>query len=650
MAVALSVATKFTAVDKFTPAVKEMTAATTSFGQKAASSFAMVSRAESRLRKGIGGLLGKFGQLGLGLGGLGIATQIASANIELEKNFASLSAITGVTGEAFNGFRKEIDKVSDSQKIFAADTAKAFELVGSAKPELLANAEALGKVTEAALILGKAGSLDVTDAVKSLTVSMNQFGVGASKATEFVDILATAQQKGSGTISFLSNAMVRAGGISRAFGNDFGDTVAILEGFAKAGVPASEAGTQLAGILSKLSKAQNKDFNPQFTKATDIINNLTKANLSYNDLLKLTDEEGAKWLTTIINQNDIVQELTGNLNDVGNAQAQAAIISNTLAKRLEQLKASFNNSVTSTKENNAALNIFKGVLVFVADNMNTIIGTLGTAIAVFGLYKTVMMTARIASFAFSFAQGLMAVGTSSFTAALALNSKALGVYKVAQWVANAALWGFPLTWIIAAVIAVGVAIYVLVRYFKDMVKWVKTSDNGFAKFIRASILPIIIGFKLLKFAIGWVVDKFKDLINWVKTSDNKFAKGLRESIQAVVWVFKALGKALSWVGDMFSKLWGWIKKIAGFAIKPIMDLINLFSGATQKELGVNVSGEASSGGGALNPDAAIEKVRTERIEKTNNEKLDININDGTGRATVEQTGNIPVTLTSTVGV
>ena len=163
-------------------------------------------------------------------------------------------------------------------------------------------------------------------------------------------------------------------------------------------------------------------------------------------------------------------------------------------------------------------------------------------------------------------------------------------------------------------------------------------------------MPIIIGFKLLKFAIGWVVDKFKDLINWVKTSDNKFAKGLRESIQAVVWVFKALGKALSWVGDMFSKLWGWIKKIAGFAIKPIMDLINLFSGATQKELGVNVSGEASSGGGALNPDAAIEKVRTERIEKTNNEKLDININDGTGRATVEQTGNIPVTLTSTVGV
>ena len=177
MGATFTASAQFRAVDKMSRPFKAMTAASKSFASKTEFAMARVDRMNRKVSKSFSKLTGKIGQLGLGLGAMLIAGQIVTANIELDNSLQSLQAITGVTGSAFTSFAKEIDNVSKRQLIFAGDTAKAFELVGSAKPELLKSAEALGKVTEAAIILGKAGKLEVTDAVTALTTSMNQFEV-----------------------------------------------------------------------------------------------------------------------------------------------------------------------------------------------------------------------------------------------------------------------------------------------------------------------------------------------------------------------------------------------------------------------------------------------------------------------------------------
>lgn len=483
MAATYTAKAEFKAMDKMSRPFKQMTKAGLNFAQKTEVAFARVERRTRRLQKSISGLLGKVGKLGLGFGALMIAGQIATANIELDDSLQSLQAITGVTGDAFKSFAKEIDNVSKRQLIFAGETAKAFELVGSAKPELLANAEALSAVTEQALILSKAGKLDVVDAVNSLTVSMNQFGVGADKAAEFVDILATAQQKGSGTIKFLSEAMVNAGGTSKAFGNSFADTVAVLEGFAKAGVPASEAGTQLAGILSKLSKAQNKNFNPQFTKTTDIINNLAKANLSYTDLLKLTDVRGAKWLTTIINQNEIVQQLTGNLNDTGNAQKQANIQMMSLGNILKQIQAAFKNVISSTNSESKSMIKLKESLFFVAENMGKIIKTIGALIIAFASFTAIMTAVKISIVGYSIALGVMTALSTKSIFALRGNKIAMAAYKTVTIIATAAQWLFAAAvnaglWPILAVIAV---IGILISIIRSLIKNWKLVKAAFSE-------------------------------------------------------------------------------------------------------------------------------------------------------------------------
>jgi TP901 family phage tail tape measure protein len=598
MATQLVVSTTFKAKDQVTAAVRRMTRSVTTFSQKAVAGFRSVQRAESKLRKGISKSIGKLGQLGLAFSGLMIAQQIATANIDLEQSMASLQAITGATEKQMISFASQVERVSKAEKIFGADTAAAFELVGSAKPELLASAKALGEVTQQAILLGKAGKLETVEAVNALTGSLNQFMKGADSAAMFTDILATAQQKGAGNIAFLSQAMVNAGGTSKAFGNSFADTVAILEGFAKAGVPASEAGTQLAGILAKLSTVQNKNFNPQFTKATDIIDNLAKANLSYTDLIKLTDVRGAKWLTTIINQNKAVQDLTGNLNEVGNAQAQAGIQTSTLGTKLKEVTAAFKNATSTTDSNNVAMNAAKKILESVANNMESIIGVIGTLLGAFIAYKAMMIGFNIVMTASSIIQGIYWAFQKTVPITLGANAIAVKAYTVVQWLMN------------AAVTAGGLAMQVLLSPITLVVTAIALLVSIVASFIR----------------------------NWEMVKQAFKTGGILEGIKAIGKVlFDSLLLPIQKLLELLSKL-----PVIGDKIAPAVTKIQGF----REGLGLNVGEESE---GPLNAEAEIEKVRTERIERTNNSKisLDINNNSGLDAKLGGDLQAIPINLTNT---
>ena len=102
MAGILIIPAKFTAVDKFTPVIRRMTAATSKFTQKARTGFEMVGIAERKMRNGFQksiNKLGKLGRLGAGLSAFMILSTITTANIALDDSLASLSAITGGAGE-----------------------------------------------------------------------------------------------------------------------------------------------------------------------------------------------------------------------------------------------------------------------------------------------------------------------------------------------------------------------------------------------------------------------------------------------------------------------------------------------------------------------------------------------------------------------
>lgn len=507
MAANYTVSATFEAVDKMSNRLARMQKANTSFSRKVQTSFANIEMAARKAERRISSMFGKLGKLGLGFSALMIAQQVAMANVELDKSLQSLQAITGVTGAAFESFEKQIDSVSKKQMIFAGDTAKAFELVGSAKPELLENAAALAEVTEQAIILGKAGKLETTEAVNALTVALNQFGAGADKAAMFTDILATAQQKGSGPIRYLQEAIIRSGSTMATFNVEFEDTVAILEGYAKSGIEASVAGTALASIMGRLAKSQRREFNPQFTNAIDIIDNLAKANLSYTEVEKLVGAQQAKNLLALIKQNETVQNLSGNLYELGNAQEQANIQSSSLSMLWQQIVDQFKNAVTTTDSNSESMLKLKSAMVEVAKNMDNIVAFAIKGIKIFIGYKAAIIGVKIAQSALA---AVMAVQNFfKYLRVIQKVTKANTLWAAAQWYLNAAMNANIISIIIIAIIALIAAVVLLVKNWKKIVNWVKTSDSWFAKLIRGALRPIVFLFKLIGKLWKRIMEGFK---------------------------------------------------------------------------------------------------------------------------------------------
>lgn len=282
---------------------------------------------------------------------------------EFEKSISQLGSITGATGEDLEILKGKVLEVSKSTNKSASEVAEAFQLIGSAKPELLANADALAAVSEQAIILSKASGLDLAVASEALAKSMNQYGASADEAAKFTDILATSQQKGTAPIEKLAESFKNVGSVARASGIDFETTNALLQGLAKGGLDGAEAGTKLRTILLRLAKTGRDDLNPATQNFNDILNVLSTEVTDVTSAQKLFGEEAAAAALTLIAQKDTVKELNGALNEQGNALAQAEKNYDNISGKMEKLSVTWDNFILSIDKGDGVIsNTFKSLI------------------------------------------------------------------------------------------------------------------------------------------------------------------------------------------------------------------------------------------------------------------------------------------------
>lgn len=305
-----------------------------------------------------------------------VITDAINTITQFDQAIADLGAITGSTGAELLKFQKEVLKVSAATGKGASEIAKAFQIVGSAQPELLKSAAALGEVTRQAVLLAQAGGLEVPEAADALTKSMNQFGASAADAARFTDILATSQQKGTSTIVQLSEALKNVGAVANAAGLTFEETNVALQALAKGGLVGAEAGTGLRGVLARLSDQANDDINPSLTSLTEVIENLSKKNLGLKEASELVGLENAKSLLTLISQKDVINDLTGALNEQGNAARQAAQRMETVRGKTEILSSAYERFVLTLNDGDGAISkAIGGLLDLGTSILSTLSGT-----------------------------------------------------------------------------------------------------------------------------------------------------------------------------------------------------------------------------------------------------------------------------------
>ena len=180
-----------------------------------------------------------------------------------EKSVKGLSSLTGLTAS-------ELDYLSDQAKELSTSTLEggiiirqsateitdAYKMIGSQRPELLRNKEALNQVTQEAIILSEAAEMELQPASKALTNSLNQFNASADQSRRFINVLAAGSQAGAGDINYLSLAIEKSGTTANLMGLEFEQLVALIETAAPKFSEATVAGNSIDKVLMEMKAKQ----------------------------------------------------------------------------------------------------------------------------------------------------------------------------------------------------------------------------------------------------------------------------------------------------------------------------------------------------------------------------------------------------------
>jgi hypothetical protein len=167
-------------------------------------------------RQAIGKLTNVLSGLGLAFGGFQLIKGAGETIADFGQQVADLSAITGASEKDLKFYQDRAIETGTKIEGGASSVIEAYKLIGSAKPELLDNAEALDAVTQSAITLSQASGLDLPEASKRLTDAMNQFGAPAEDAGKFIDVLANGAKFGSAEIPQVTDALLKFGAVAKS--------------------------------------------------------------------------------------------------------------------------------------------------------------------------------------------------------------------------------------------------------------------------------------------------------------------------------------------------------------------------------------------------------------------------------------------------
>lgn len=264
---------------------------------------------------------------------------------KLEESQAGLKALTGLDDDSIawlTGQAKTLSTTMTKEGLrvrqSAAEILDAFMLVGSAKPELLGDKEALKAVTEEAMRL-QAAAKDITlnEAVDSLTLSLNQYGAAADQAGRFTNVLAAGSQAGSANIASQAKAIRNAGTAAASANVPIEQTVALIETLAYPGIKDEVAGTGLKKFFLVLQTGAD-ETNPKIVGLDKALENLKNKNMDAGAIKKMFGEEGYNTASVILQNTEMVKDFTAAVTGTNVAYEQAAINSDTAQAKLEQAR------------------------------------------------------------------------------------------------------------------------------------------------------------------------------------------------------------------------------------------------------------------------------------------------------------------------
>lgn len=274
---------------------------------------------------------------------MGFRKVIDIAN-EFGASVANLSSLTGLVGDDLQWLSDQAKKVAlegteAGIKVTAGAQAivDAYTLMGSAKPELLKNKEALDLVTQSALTLAEAARMKAVDAVEALANTMNQFSAPAKEAARYMNALAAGSKEGSAEVPDVSESMTKFGAAAAAANISIEESVGLIETLAEKGLKGARAGTQIKTALLKMQIGAD-DTNPAIVGVQVALDNLRAKSLSAAEMVKFFGLESYVAAQILVSNSPRVKFFTDSVMNTGIAMQQAAINTDTNSAALQRAK------------------------------------------------------------------------------------------------------------------------------------------------------------------------------------------------------------------------------------------------------------------------------------------------------------------------
>lgn len=372
--------------------------------------------------------------------------QLREKRDQREDTKADVKALTGLDAESVNWLEQQAVRLSTTSteaririRQSATEILDAYKLVGSAKPELLENKEALASVTEQTLILASASGMNLKDAVDAVTLSMNQYGAEANQAGRFANVMAAGSKYGSAAVESVTSAITKSGVAAASAGIPIEQLVGTIETLAEKGIKDEIAGTGLKKFFLTLQTGAD-DTNPKIVGLETALDNLQKKQLSAAQIKKQFGEEGYNVASVLINETDKVNYYTKAVTGTVVAMEQANEKSQTAAAIRAQAKNRLNElgmqlmdrlspSITSVTNGIVRWSNHVVTLIGFIVKHGRVISTLVTAILI---YTAAIKAKTVVDRIHNSVVNAGTISVKNFTTALKLNPWGIAIAGIAS--------------------------------------------------------------------------------------------------------------------------------------------------------------------------------------------------------------------------
>lgn len=356
-----------------------------------------------------------------------------------ESSQAELKALTGLDDSSIQWLTEQAEKLSTTMdesglriRQSSDEILQAYMLIGSKKPELLKDKEALNAVTIEAMRLAVAAKIDLKDAVTATTVSLNMYGESADQAARYVNVLAAGSKEGAADVSAQAASIKNAGVAASGAGVSIEQLQGTIQMLAEKGLEAEPAGTALRKFFLVLQTGPD-ETNPKVVGLQTALENLNKKSLSAAQIQTMFGEEAYSAATILIDNADKVRQYTEAVTDTSIAMEQAAINSDTNEAKMAQYRNSIKEAGIELMERlNPSLSLLTGwttkiivalpKLIDWCIKYKSVLIASGSALAA---YNIAVNAATIYTKAYNFIVKVATASTNGFNKVLKLNPAGL---------------------------------------------------------------------------------------------------------------------------------------------------------------------------------------------------------------------------------